>query len=108
MAVLLQRSLLPGRLPEMIGVSVAARYLPARDEVGGDWYDVIELPRGQLGVVIGDVVGHGVKAAALMEQLCTALHAYATEGHGPGRTLELVDSFVHNMSQAAMATDAYA
>ena len=76
-AVVLQRSLLPRRLVDVVGVSVAARYLPARDEVGGDWYDVIELPHGLLGVAIGDVVGHGIKAAALMGQLRTALHSYA-------------------------------
>jgi anti-sigma regulatory factor (Ser/Thr protein kinase)/putative methionine-R-sulfoxide reductase with GAF domain len=104
MAVLLQRSLLPGRVPEMIGISVAARYLPARDQVGGDWYDVIELPRGLLGLAIGDVVGHGLKAAALMGQLRTALRCYALEGHGPGETLELVDRFVQSMGEYAMAT----
>jgi anti-sigma regulatory factor (Ser/Thr protein kinase)/putative methionine-R-sulfoxide reductase with GAF domain len=107
-AVLLQRSLLPGRLPDMLGVSVAARYSPARDEVGGDWYDVIELPGGLLGLVIGDVVGHGVKAAALMGQLRTAVRSYAIEGHGPGRTLELADRFVQSMGEYAMATAAYA
>ena len=93
-AVVLQRSLLPRRLVDVVGVSVAARFLPARAEVGGDWYDVIELPHGLLGVAIGDVVGHGIKAAALMAQLRTALHSYAIEGHGPGRTLELVDRFI--------------
>ncbi|MBV9605866.1 MAG: SpoIIE family protein phosphatase [Solirubrobacterales bacterium] len=104
----LQRSLLPKRLVEVVGVEVAARYLPAREEVGGDWYDVMELPRGQVGVVIGDVVGHGIAAAALMGRLRTALHAYAIEGHGPGRTLELVDRFVQSISEPAMATAAYA
>jgi anti-sigma regulatory factor (Ser/Thr protein kinase)/putative methionine-R-sulfoxide reductase with GAF domain len=107
-AVVLQRSLLPKRPVEMVGVSVASRYLPARDEVGGDWYDVIELPSGMLGVAIGDVVGHGVRAAALMGQLRTALHAYAIQGHSPGRVLELVDRFAHAMSDDAMATAAYA
>jgi anti-sigma regulatory factor (Ser/Thr protein kinase)/putative methionine-R-sulfoxide reductase with GAF domain len=107
-AVVLQRSLLPKRPVEMVGVSVASRYLPARDEVGGDWYDVIELPNGMLGVAIGDVVGHGVRAAALMGQLRTALHAYAIQGHSPGRVLELVDRFAHAMSDDAMATAAYA
>ncbi|MDQ6816019.1 MAG: SpoIIE family protein phosphatase [Actinomycetota bacterium] len=106
-AMLLQRSLLPKGLSRMWGVPVSARYLPARFEVGGDWYDVIELPRGRLGVVIGDVVGHGIRAAALMGQLRTALHAYAIEGHGPGRTLELVDSFTRNLGETAMATAAY-
>ena len=108
MAMLLQRSLLPRALPETVGIKVAARYLPARDEVGGDWYDVIELPRGRIGLAIGDVVGHGVRAAALMGQLRTALHAYAQEGHGPSHTLELVDRFVQSMGEYAMATAAYA
>ena len=107
-AMVLQRSLLPKRPVDVVGVSVAARYLPARDEVGGDWYDVFELPHGLIGVAIGDVVGHGIRAAALMGQLRTALHAYAILGHGPGRTLELVDRFVHSMSDEAMATAAYA
>jgi anti-sigma regulatory factor (Ser/Thr protein kinase) len=75
--------------------------------VGGDWYDVIELPRGLLGIAIGDVVGHGVRAAALMGRLRTALHSYALEGIGPGRTLELVDRFVLSIGEDAMATAAY-
>ncbi len=107
-SMVLQRSLLPKRLVDVVGVSVAARYLPAREEVGGDWYDVIELPRGRVGVVIGDVVGHGIAAAALMGRLRTALHSYAIESHGPGRTLELVDRFVHSLNEPAMATAAYA
>jgi anti-sigma regulatory factor (Ser/Thr protein kinase)/putative methionine-R-sulfoxide reductase with GAF domain len=106
-AVALQRSLLPGRLPEVVGVESAARYLPARAEVGGDWYDVVELPRGLLGIAIGDVVGHGLRAAALMGRLRTALHSYALEGAGPGRTLELVDRFVQSIGENAMATAAY-
>jgi anti-sigma regulatory factor (Ser/Thr protein kinase) len=106
--MVLQRSLLPKRIVDVAGVTVAARYLPARDEVGGDWYDVIELTTGKLGICIGDVVGHGLKAASLMGQLRAALHAYALEGHGPGRTLELVDRFVQNLGEAVMATAAYA
>jgi anti-sigma regulatory factor (Ser/Thr protein kinase) len=58
--------------------------------------------------VIGDVVGHGIAAAALMGRLRTALHSYAIEGHSPGRTLELVDRFVQSLNEAAMATAAYA
>ena len=107
-SMVLQRSLLPKRLVDVVGVSVAARYLPAREEVGGDWYDVFELPRGRVGVVIGDVVGHGIAAAALMGRLRTALHSYAIEGHGAGRTLELVDRFVQSLDESAMATAAYA
>ena len=105
-AVVLQRSLLSRKLPSVVGVAVAARYLPARDEVGGDWFDVIQLPRGRLGVAIGDVVGHGIRAAALMGQLRTALHAYAIESHGPGRTLDLVDRYVETIG-GGMATVAY-
>lgn len=107
-AMILQRSLLPRRLPEIVGTAVAARYLPARDEVGGDWYDLIELPRGLVGIVIGDVVGHGIKAATLMGQLRTVLRSYALEGHPPGRTLELVDRFVITAAESAMATAIYA
>ena len=107
-AVTLQRTLLPSRLPEVVGVETAARYLPARAAVGGDWYDVLELPHGLIGVAIGDVVGHGLRAAALMGRLRTALHAYALEGAGPGRTLELVDRFVQSIGEDAMATAAYA
>ena len=65
-AVALQRSLLPEQLPELVGASVSAHYLPAKDEVGGDWYDVIELGAGRVGLAIGDVAGHGVRAATLM------------------------------------------
>ena len=107
-AMMLQRSLLPRELSSVVGTSVAARYLPARDGVGGDWYDVIELPHGLIGIAIGDVVGHGIRAAALMGQIRFALHAYALEGHPPARTLELVDRYVQTMREHPMATAAYA
>jgi anti-sigma regulatory factor (Ser/Thr protein kinase)/putative methionine-R-sulfoxide reductase with GAF domain len=107
-AMLLQRSLLPRRLVDVVGVAVAARYLPASDEVGGDWYDVFELPKGAVGVAIGDVVGHGVRAAALMGQLRTALHAYALSDPSPARTLERLDRFVQGGTDHAMATCCYA
>jgi anti-sigma regulatory factor (Ser/Thr protein kinase)/putative methionine-R-sulfoxide reductase with GAF domain len=107
-AMILQRSLLPERLVETVGISAAARYVPASDEVGGDWYDVFELRGGRLGIAIGDVVGHGVRAAALMGQLRTALRAYAQQDNSPGHTLELVDRFVQAMPAFAMATAAYA
>jgi serine phosphatase RsbU (regulator of sigma subunit) len=107
-AVAIQRSLLPERLPELMGVRVAARYFPARGEVGGDWYDVIELPRGNVGVAIGDVVGHGVRAAALMGQLRTALRAYALEGFRPGQVLERLDRLLQSLRGRGMATAACA
>jgi anti-sigma regulatory factor (Ser/Thr protein kinase)/putative methionine-R-sulfoxide reductase with GAF domain len=106
-AMLLQRSLLPKQLARVLGIGTAARYLPATDEVGGDWYDLFELPGGHLGIAIGDVVGHGLPAAALMGQLRTALHAYAIAGNSPGRSLELLDRFLQAMPDFAMATAAY-
>jgi anti-sigma regulatory factor (Ser/Thr protein kinase)/putative methionine-R-sulfoxide reductase with GAF domain len=107
-AVALQRSLLPERLPELVGVDAAARYRPARDEVGGDWYDVIALPRGLVGLAIGDVAGHGVRAASLMGQLRTGLRAYALDHHAPAETLRRLDRLLHTVEGRAMATVAYA
>jgi anti-sigma regulatory factor (Ser/Thr protein kinase) len=107
-AVALQRSLLPERLPDLADVDVAAGYLPARDEVGGDWYDVIELPRGLVGLAIGDVAGHGVRAAALMGQLRTGLRSYALDGHGAGETLKRLDRLLQTIRGHGMATAAYA
>jgi anti-sigma regulatory factor (Ser/Thr protein kinase)/putative methionine-R-sulfoxide reductase with GAF domain len=107
-AVALQRSLLPERLPEIPGLDVAARYLPSTDEVGGDWYDVIELPGGLIGLAIGDVAGHGVRAAALMGQLRTGLRAYALEGQPPGETLKRLDRLLQSIRGRGMATAAYA
>ena len=81
----LQRTLLPDPLPELPGLELAAKYQPARQGtgIGGDWYDVFPLSGSKVGVVIGDVMGHGVAAAALMAQLRTALRAYALDGHEP-------------------------
>ncbi len=106
--VLLQRSLLPDRLPEPVGVPVAARYLPASDEVGGDWYEVIELPTGDVGIAIGDVAGHGVRAATLMGQLRVGLRAYALDGHSPRLVLERLDRLMRSIRGPGMATATYA
>ena len=83
----LQRSLLPERLPQLPGLSVAARYLPAaaEAEVGGDWYDVLPTPSGGVGLVMGDVAGKGLAAASMVGRLRSALRAYALEGHPPAR-----------------------
>ena len=85
LAVSLQRSLLPRGLPEIPGVRLAARYLPSsRDaEVGGDWYDVIELDAQGVGLVVGDVTGHGIEAAAAMAQLRVGVRVAALAGDGP-------------------------
>jgi phosphoserine phosphatase RsbU/P len=105
----LQRRLLPQALPEIPELELAARYLPASDEVGvgGDWYDVIALPDGRLGVAIGDVVGKGARAAAYMGELRSALRAYALEGLGPAAALTKLARFV-DIQRGQMATLAYA
>lgn len=89
-AEVLQRSLLPERLPEVRGMELAARYLPGSTEaqVGGDWYEVLELADGQIVMAVGDVVGSGVPAAATMGQFRNSLRALALEGLGVGRVLE--------------------
>ncbi len=91
-AEILQRSLLPTKLPDAEPLQLAARYLPARSgaDVGGDWYDVLPLANGQIGLVMGDVVGRGITAAALVGKLRNGLRAYAYEGHPPAATLERV------------------
>ncbi len=81
----LQRSLLPERLPGLPGLEVAARYLPAaaEAEVGGDWYDVLTISGGRVGLVMGDIAGKGLAAASMVGRLRSALRAYALEGHSP-------------------------
>ncbi|HEX3976884.1 MAG TPA: SpoIIE family protein phosphatase [Solirubrobacteraceae bacterium] len=93
----LQRSLLPNRLPHHPRLELAARYLPSglAPQIGGDWYDAIELDRDRTAVMIGDVVGHGVRAATTMSELRNALRAFAVEGHSPGRALHQLDRVVH-------------
>ncbi|MFF0078502.1 SpoIIE family protein phosphatase [Streptomyces canus] len=82
---MLQRQLLPRRLPKLPGAIAIARYLPSTAglELGGDWYDVIPLLDNHVALVIGDVQGHSAAAATLMGQMRTALRAYAVEGHSP-------------------------
>ncbi len=84
----LQRALLPDVLPSLEGLELAATFLPgAGVEVGGDWYDALPLPSGELAVVVGDVAGKGLRAATLMGELRAGLRAYAIEGGGPMDTL---------------------
>jgi len=92
LALTLQRSLLSDRLPEIAGYQLAVRYLPgsARAEVGGDWYDAFGRDDGSVALVIGDVAGHGIKAATVMGQLRTGLRAYALEGQDPASCLTLL------------------
>jgi PAS domain S-box-containing protein len=105
-AVSLQQSLLPDRLPVVPGVTMAARYLPGGPDVdvGGDWYDVLPMPDGTMGFAMGDVVGRGVRAASLMGQLRSALRAYALEGHAPGACLERLDTLIDVITGGTLVT----
>ncbi|MFI9310980.1 SpoIIE family protein phosphatase [Streptomyces triculaminicus] len=94
MAVTLQRSLLPRGLPEQNALDVAHRYLPARSGVGGDWFDVIPLPGARVALVVGDVVGHGLHAAATMGRLRTAVQNFATLDLPPDELLGHLDELV--------------
>ena len=109
LAETLQRSLLPERLPELPGLDFAARYLAGSGDaqVGGDWYDVISLRDGQAGIAIGDVVGHGLAAAARMARLQNALRAYALEGLRPSLVLERMNGFAREVAGGPMATLLY-
>jgi PAS domain S-box-containing protein len=102
----LQRSLLPQSLPAVPGLAMAARYLPggAGTRVGGDWYDTIPLPGGRVALVIGDVAGRGVDAAAMMGQLRSALRAYILEGATPAEALERLNRFMLSLAWDSMAT----
>ncbi|HWM57032.1 MAG TPA: SpoIIE family protein phosphatase [Pseudonocardia sp.] len=108
-AATLQRSLLPA-VPTVTGLQVAARYLVGMDgnQVGGDWYDVLKLPDGAVGVAVGDVVGHDLRAAAAMGQLRAVLRSYAWDGGPPGSVLDRCDQLVQGLEMAAMATAVYA
>ncbi len=98
LSLTLQRSLLPGMLPRVDGVEVAYQYRPGADaEVGGDFYDVIPLPTGRVGIVIGDVQGRGAHAAAVMGQLRAALRAYAVLDLPPARLLTHLDELVQGL-----------
>ncbi|MEU1683703.1 SpoIIE family protein phosphatase [Micromonospora sp. NPDC005707] len=105
-ATTLQHSLLPRTLPQLPGAVVASRYLPgsADVEIGGDWYDVIGTPDDELVLVIGDVVGKGVRAAAAMGQLRNALRAYVLEGYDPGEALTRLNRLVGSTEGGSFAT----
>jgi anti-sigma regulatory factor (Ser/Thr protein kinase) len=103
----LQRRLLPD-LREVAGLELAGRYLPASGaSLGGDWYDAFPLAGGHIAVATGDVVGHGVDAAAVMAQLRTALRAYALDGARPAAVVERVNTFIHDLGPPTMTTLAY-
>jgi sigma-B regulation protein RsbU (phosphoserine phosphatase) len=108
-AVALQRSLLPTKLPDVAGIDLAARYAPGHDlGVGGDWYDVFTLPTGWLCLVVGDVIGHGLRAAVVMGRLRSALRAYALESDDPATALARLDRKIQHFEAGVLATAVYA
>ncbi|MFC9932363.1 SpoIIE family protein phosphatase [Streptomyces sp. NPDC127190] len=106
----LQTGLLPRALPDVPGLEVAARYLPATHgmEIGGDFYDLIRLDATTVGAVIGDVQGHNVAAAALMGQVRTAIHAHATAGAAPDEVLTRTNQLLCDLDPGLFTSCLYA
>ncbi|MFE9020746.1 SpoIIE family protein phosphatase [Streptomyces sp. NPDC007808] len=105
MAVTLQRSLLPRSLPEQNALDIAYRYLPAQAGVGGDWFDVLPLSGARVALVVGDVVGHGLHAAATMGRLRTAVHNFSALDLPPDELLGLLDELVARIDQDEAEAD---
>ncbi|MFH9011353.1 SpoIIE family protein phosphatase [Streptomyces sp. NPDC017943] len=110
----LQQAMLPRTIPSVPGADVAVRYRAATlggavgRDIGGDWYDLIPLPGGRVGAVIGDVQGHDTHAAAVMGQLRIVLRAYAAEGHPPATVMARASVFLHELDTDRSATCLYA
>ncbi|MGW3493767.1 SpoIIE family protein phosphatase [Streptomyces sp. NPDC001020] len=105
LAVTLQRSLLPRALPEQNALEVGHCYLPAQSGVGGDWFDVIPLPGSRVALVVGDVVGHGLHAAATMGRLRTAVHNFSSLDLPPNELLSHLDDLVGRIDQEETSTE---
>ncbi|WP_406120676.1 SpoIIE family protein phosphatase [Streptomyces canus] len=99
MVLALQRRLLPQGLPDQDAVEVAHRYLPAESDVGGDWYDVIPLSGSRVGLLVGDVVGHGMLSAATMGRLRTAARSFAELDFPPDEVLTHLDNLVGRLDR---------
>jgi PAS domain S-box-containing protein len=110
----LQQAMLPRTIPSVPGADIAVRYRAATAggslgrDIGGDWYDLIPLPGGRVGAVIGDVQGHDTHAAAVMGQLRIVLRAYAAEGHTPATVMARASVFLHELDTDRFATCLYA
>ncbi len=114
-ALAFQQSLLPDSVPELDGLEVAFRYVPAKPlatqgqgiqtQVGGDWYDIIPLAAGRVGLVIGDVEGRGARAAATMGQLRAALRAYAQDEKSPADIMRKLDEWVRSTAPVGAGGD---
>ncbi|HZC26532.1 MAG TPA: SpoIIE family protein phosphatase, partial [Actinopolymorphaceae bacterium] len=109
-ALTLQRSLLPAWTHQPAELEVATRYFPGAEEaeVGGDWYDVMPVGTGRTALVIGDVMGRGLRAATLMGQVRTAVRAYARQDLAPKEILDLLDGVVADLGEAEIVTCVYA
>jgi serine phosphatase RsbU (regulator of sigma subunit) len=109
-ALAFQKSLLPQAMPDLDGLEVACRYVPAKPletqgqgiqtQVGGDWYDIIPLAAGRVGIVIGDVEGRGARAAAIMGQLRAALRAFAQDEKSPADIMRKLDEWCRSLAPA--------
>ena len=109
-ALAFQKSLLPQAIPDLDGLEVACRYVPAKPletqgqgiqtQVGGDWYDIIPLAAGRVGIVIGDVEGRGARAAAIMGQLRAALRAFAQDEKSPADIMRKLDEWCRSLAPA--------
>jgi serine phosphatase RsbU (regulator of sigma subunit) len=109
-ALAFQKSLLPQVIPDLDGLEVACRYVPAKPletqgqgiqtQVGGDWYDIIPLAAGRVGIVIGDVEGRGPRAAAIMGQLRAALRAFAQDENAPADIMRKLDDWCRSLAPA--------
>ncbi|MFC8454022.1 DUF3223 domain-containing protein [Kitasatospora sp. NPDC057223] len=110
LATAMQRSMIPIHPPQIPGVQVAHRYLPgdSKAEVGGDWFDAIQLPGSRVALVIGDVMGHGLHAAQTMGRLRTAIQAFASLDVPPGQLLRHLDNLAHKLGDDHLATCLYA
>lgn len=110
MVEVLQRAVLPAELPKLEGLVLAARYLPAtvRARVGGDWFDAFRLRDGRIGICVGDVVGHGVNAAACMGQLRNALRVYALDGASTSAVVGALNRFTIDTEVTSYTTLIYA
>jgi serine phosphatase RsbU (regulator of sigma subunit) len=108
-ALSLQHDLLPRAVPDVTGLDISVRYLPgeAGSHAGGDWYDVFELGANRVGLVVGDVTGHGVAAAAAMGRLRVAVLAHALAGLGPADVVKRVDSLLDQLDTGEVATMVY-
>ncbi|MEU8774138.1 SpoIIE family protein phosphatase [Streptomyces sp. NPDC048606] len=109
-AVVLQRSMLPQHITPPPGIEVAHRYLPASDvnEIGGDWYDVLRLPGGKAALLIGDVMGHGIAAAAVMGRLSASVRALARLDLAADDLLRQLEAALDDLAEPMIATFLYA